>query len=147
MEVSSHLTPSLVPSGMSRSCKTPNRDLGDRQSLDLVPNFWLLMTVFNNLTLSLGSQAFNGCVLPSDTISSFIRNVHVLLDSRMRLWGQMESSQSYEGQILMKPSWKLPIDVPSNLSGPPRLQEKTWRTGWVLTWYWSSDLDKTHFLN
>ena len=34
-----HLTPSPGPSGMSMSSKTPGKDLEDRWSLDMVPDF------------------------------------------------------------------------------------------------------------
>ena len=38
IDVSSHLTPSPGPSGMSVSSKTPGRDLEDRWRLDMVPD-------------------------------------------------------------------------------------------------------------
>jgi len=37
------------------------------------------------------TDTLDGCPLPSDTISSSIKNVLVLLDSRKRLGGQVES--------------------------------------------------------
>ena len=36
-------------------------------------------------------EASYGCSLPSDTISRLMRNVHILLDSRKRLRGQVDS--------------------------------------------------------
>ena len=37
------------------------------------------------------TDTLDGCSLPSTTIFRFIRNVHVLLESRKRLGGQVES--------------------------------------------------------
>ena len=36
-------------------------------------------------------EASLGCSLPSETITMYIRNLHVLQDSRKRLGGQVES--------------------------------------------------------
>ena len=61
----------------------------------------------------------DGCSLPSDTISRSIRNVHVLLDSRKRLEGQVESWNGSWCLILMKLSQTLMMDVPSHLTPSP----------------------------
>ena len=75
--------------------------------------------------------------------------IHVILDSRRRLGGQVESWHGSWCQILMPLSQTLQIDVPSHLTSspgpcPPRLQTpETWWTGGVLTWLLMSDYDKT----
>ena len=43
----------------------------------------------------------------------------------------------------MKLSQKFLMDVSSFLTPSPKLQEETWRTGGVLTWFLMSDLDET----
>ena len=84
------------------------------------------------------------CPLLSDTISRFIRNLHVLQDSRKRLRGQVESWQGSWRSILMKISQKLPMTAPSYPTPSPGLlgtstSSKTperdlkgrWRLAWV----------------
>ena len=48
------------------------------------------------------SDTYDECSLPSDTISSSIRNVYILLDSGKRLEGQVESWHGSSCQILMQ---------------------------------------------
>ena len=48
------------------------------------------------------SEASDGCSLPSDTISSFVRNLYVLLDSRKRLNEQVVFWHGTWCQILTK---------------------------------------------
>ena len=93
-------------------------------------------------------ESSDGCSLPSDTISRSIRNVYVLLDFGKRLGGLVESWHGSWCQILMKLSQTLLMDVPSHLTPSPDpchpgLQEETWRTGGVLTWFLMSDLDQS----
>ena len=78
----SHLIPSLGSSGASMSTKTPGRELEDRWSLE----GFLMVNLDENFT-----EASNDCSLLSDTITRFIRNIHVLQDSRKRLKGQVEA--------------------------------------------------------
>ena len=54
-----------------------------------------------------------------DTISRFIRNLHVLQDSRKRLGGQVESWQGLWCWILIKLSQKLLTDDPYHLTPTP----------------------------
>ena len=111
---------------------------------------WFLMSDLDKTF----TDTYDGCSLASDTISKSIRNVHVLLDSRKRLGGQVDFWHGSWCQILMKLSQTLLMDVPSHLhhiqvhnehSCPPRIQEEAWRTGKVLTWLLILDLDKTSY--
>ena len=63
-------------------------------------------------------EASEGRSLSSDTNSRFIRNLHVLQDSRKRLGGQVESWQGFWCWILMKLSQKL-LNDDSYLMTPP----------------------------
>ena len=88
------------------------------------------------------------CFLPSDTISRSIRTIHVLLESQKRHGGQEKSWHGCWYQILIKLSLTLWMDVPSHLTPSPDpcplgLQEETWRTNGVLTWFLMPDLDET----
>ena len=49
-----------------------------------------------------GSKSSQKVPEVSDTISRFLRNIHVLLDSRKKLGGQTESLHGSEGLIFMK---------------------------------------------
>ena len=63
-------------------------------------------------------KASLGCSLLSETITSCVRNLHVLQDPRKRLGGQVESWQA---------SWCHHHQVHQEPPHPPRLQEETWR--------------------
>ena len=52
-------------------------------------------------------EASLGCSLSSETITRYIRNLHVLQDSRKRLGGQVEFWQAFWCPIFMKLSGKL----------------------------------------
>ena len=81
---------------------------------------WFLMS---NLDETF-TDTSDGCSLPSDTIYRSIRNFHVLLDTRKRLGGQVESWHGSLCQILMKLSKTLLMDFPSHLtpsSGPSEM--------------------------
>ena len=58
-------------------------------------------------------RASKGYSLLSETISRFIRNLYVLLDSRKGHWGHVESWQGSWCPILMKLSQKLQKDTSS----------------------------------
>ena len=81
---------------------------------------------------------------PSLSLSKFIGNVYVLLDSRKRLGGHVESWHDSWCQILMKlpPIWHH-LKVHQDCPCPPKLQEENWRTGGVLTWFLMSDYYET----
>ena len=104
------LTPSPGPSGTSMSSKTPGSDLEDRWSLDTVSDYgswWNFPRMFR-------------WIVPSfNTISWFIRNLHVLQDSRKWLGGQVESWQGSWRSILMKISQEFPKTAPSYLTQSP----------------------------
>jgi len=105
-----HMTPPPGSSGTSMSSKTPGRDLEDRWSLDRVcdvRSWWNFHRSFWSMFLSY------------DTNSRFIRNLHVLQDSRKRLRGQVESWQGFWCWILMKLSQKLLKDDPYHLTPSP----------------------------
>ena len=72
---------------------------------------WLLMSDHDKTF----SDTYDDCFLPSETISSSIRNVHIL----QRLGGQVESWHGSSCQILMKLSQTHLMDVPSHLTPCP----------------------------
>ena len=79
--------------------------------------YWLLFLMFNpDETFT---EVSKWCPLLSDTISRFIRNLHVLQDSRKRLRGQVESWLGSWCSILMKISIKLPTNAPTYLTPSP----------------------------
>ena len=65
------------------------------QKIRIYEDIWKTWKVFTWFLMSDLDETFtdtsDGCSLPSDTISRFIRNVHVLLDSGKRLGGLVES--------------------------------------------------------
>ena len=73
---------------------------------------WFLMSDLDKTF----TDTSDGCSLPSDTISRSIRNVYVLLDSRKRLGGQVQSSHGSWCQIMVKLSQTLLMDVLSHLT-------------------------------
>ena len=75
---------------------------------------FLMVNLDENFT-----ESSKDCSLLSDTISRFIRNLHVLQDSRKRLRGQVESWQGSWSWILMQLSQKLPMDAPSYMTPSP----------------------------
>ena len=93
--------------GTSMSSKTPGRDMVEKWSLKM-------LNPYKTFT-----EAFEGWFLSSDTTSRFIRNLHVLQDSRKRLGGQVESWQGFWCWILMKLSQKLLKDDPYHMTPPP----------------------------
>ena len=104
-DVSYHLTPPPGSSATSMSSNTPGRDLVDMVSLDRFPDdgsWW----------------NFKGSFSRMFSISRFIRNPHVLQDSRKRLGGQGESWQGSWWFILMKLSGKLSKNVSYQLTPP-----------------------------
>ena len=76
----------------------------------------------------------------------FIRNLHIIQDSRERLWGQVEYWQGLWCWILMKLSQKLLNDDPYHMTHPPRLQGETWRTGGVLTYDTTSRFNRNLYI-
>ena len=89
--------------------------------------------------------------LTSDTIKKVVRNLHVLQDSRKRLGEQL----SLGGVSVVGSWWNFQENIFIILSDiqhnqkshqeplcPPRLQEETWRTGWVLMGFLLLDLYK-----
>ena len=117
-----HLTPTpgssgITPgsSGISNSSKTPGRDLEDRWSLVRVSDvrswwyfhrsFWsIIPIIWHHLQVHqepprpprLKEETWRTVgVLTNDTTSRIIRNLHILQDSRERLWGQVESWQGF----------------------------------------------------
>jgi len=57
--------------------------------------------------------------LSYDTTSRFIRNLHILQDSRERLWGQVDSWHGFWFWILMKLSQKILNYDPYHMTPPP----------------------------